>query len=95
MKAYTTREVKWLLENYQLFTNPGPELKSDLVIRFSDLKRAYQGLGQATRDILFMCGVLGMDKYTVGFITGLHKSTVSRQYSEGITWLTVYMNEGG
>lgn len=90
--VYTRKEVRWLVENYQKSIFPSPIDKPVECIRFADMKQHYVLLPQSTRDILWLCGVCGMDQITVGFMTGLHRNTVSRQYTEGIKSLCALMN---
>lgn len=95
MMTYSHREVKWLVEHYQDYLNPAVNWNPEFVHKFVDLKRSYINLSTSTREILFMCGVMGMDKITVGWITDMHRSTVYRQYKEGLRSLTALMNGQG
>jgi hypothetical protein len=86
---YTENEVRWLLEN---FLSASTDKNPDVIVRIADLKSSYRDMPESTRTLLFMCGVQGLDKDTVGFVLDLHRTTVFRQYKLGVTRLTHYMN---
>jgi len=88
---YTDQEVRWLLENYLSSVD---DSNPYIIIRMADLKVSYLNLAQKTREILFMCGVQGLDKNWVAWLTDSHRTTVYRQYKEGIRSLCSIMNGG-
>jgi hypothetical protein len=65
-----------------------------LSIRVVDIKVNYPQLLPKTREVLFMCGIQGMDKDTVAWLLDSHRTTIYRQYKEGISSLCCLMNGG-